>query len=160
MARVRRTIGFLVVLTCVFIAGCNDEEKERALEEAETSRRELARVRTALSRANRELTDLKEELVAVKETRNELQAQVDEVVKEHGSVVAAAGNAEERIRLLTAQSSNQAKNVTTLQSELARYKTLSETQQVTIEELEKAIEQLQGTAGGEIIEEDPNSIAP
>lgn len=162
MPKGRRTVGCLVLLVCIFITGCKDEEKERALEEAETYRRELVRAKAALTRANREMTDLKEELVAVKESRNYLQAQVDQIVKEHGSVVAAAGNAEEKIRQLTALSSEQTKNVSTLQAELARYKTLTETQQATIEELQNAIEQLQGTTGEEleITEEDPNSIAP
>jgi chromosome segregation ATPase len=162
MTKVRRTVGFLVVLACVFITGCKDEERERALAEAEASRRELVGVKTALIRANRELTDLKEELAAVKETRNELQAQVDQIIKEHGSVLAEAGNAQERIRQLTAQSNDQADNVSTLKAELARFKTLTETQQATIEELQKTIEQLQGTVGEEqeIMEEDPNNITP
>ncbi len=155
-----RTIGCVCMLAyALVIAGCKDEEREQALAEAEEARLALVKVKTALSRANREITDLKEELAAVKETRNELQARIDQIIREHGSVVAEAGNAKERLRQLAAQSDDQAKSMSTVQSENAELKTMAETQQATIdeqkatiEELKKTIEELQGTS------EDPQDI--
>lgn len=154
MSRTLRAVGCLIVLACVFVPGCKDEEKERALAEAEEARLELAKVKTALIRAHREAADLKEELAAVKETRNELQAQIDQIIKEHGTIIAQAGNAQERLRQLAAQSDDQAKSLSTLQSENSELKAMVESQQAiideqkaTIEELQKTIEQLQGTTG-------------
>ena len=149
-----RTIGCVCMLAyALVIAGCKDEERKQALAEAEEARLEMVKVKTALSRANREMTDLKEELAAVKETRNELQARIDQIIKEHGSVVAEAGNAQERLRQLAAQSDDQAKSMSTLQSENAELKAMAEAQQTTIEEqkatieeLQKTIEELQGTS--------------
>lgn len=161
MARALQTVGFLVVLACaVVVAGCKDREREEALLEAEEARMSLVKVQAALTRAKREVADLKEELLAVKETRRELQTQVDQIIKEHGTAVAEAGNAEERIRQLTAQSDGQAESVSALQKEIAALKVLTETQQATIEELQATIEQLQGTSEEEqdIMEESEEPI--
>ena len=101
----------------------------------------------------------------MKETRNDLQTQLDQMIKERGSIVAQAGSAQEKIKELTAQSSDQAKSVSELQSEIARYKTLTETQQATIdeqkamiEELKKTLEQLQGTSEPNSIEESEGPV--
>ncbi|MEJ2703626.1 MAG: hypothetical protein P8Z79_14405 [Sedimentisphaerales bacterium] len=169
MAGWQRAGGCLCLLTCVLVVvGCKDREKEEALAKAEEARMMLARLKTTLSRTNREMTDLKEELVAVKENRNELQAQVDQLVKERSGVMARAGDAQERIKLLTAQSDDQAKSVTVLRSEIAELKTLVESQQVTIDEqkatiegLQKTIEQLQGADGTQPeVPEEPEEPTP
>ena len=114
----------------------------------------MAKVKGDLARARRELADLKEELAAVKDTRDELHAQVERLIAERGGAIATTEKTQETVRNLTAQSSQQAQTVGSLQNETKELRALVENQQTVITEqqaligkLQKTIEQLQGATG-------------
>jgi chromosome segregation ATPase len=163
MARRAQMLGFLGAVVCTLtVAGCKDKEREIALVEAEQARIELGKVKGDLARTQRELADLKQELVAAKDTRDELHLQVERLIKERSGVIAAAEQTQETVRALTAQSTEQAESVGTLQDEIKQLRTLVETQQAliaeqqaTIAELQKTLDLLQGTPGEQDIIEEP-----
>jgi chromosome segregation ATPase len=164
MARTARVLGFLGAAVCALsFVGCKDKEKEMALLEAEQARIELGKVRGDLARTQRELADVKQELMVAKETRDELHLQVEKLIKERSGVIAAAEQTQERVRTLTAQSTEQAESVGTLQEEIQQLRSLVETQQAliadqqaTIEELQRTLDVLQGTAGLQDNMEEPS----
>ncbi|UCC96871.1 MAG: hypothetical protein JSW66_13615 [Phycisphaerales bacterium] len=166
MASRARMLGFMGAVVCALtFAGCKDKEREMALLEAEQARIELGKVKGDLARTQRELADLKQELVAAKDTRDELHLQVERLIKERSGVMAAAEQTQETVRTLTAQSTEQAQSVGTLQDEIKQLRTLVETQQTliteqqaTIDELQKTLDVLQGTAGEQDSMEEPSAV--
>lgn len=136
-----RMLGFLAAVVCTLAPeGCKDQEKEKALLEAEQARAELNKSKGDLARTRRELADLKQELEAAKETRDELHLTVEQLIKER---TGAAEQTQETVRALTAQSTEQAQSVESLQKEIKQLRTLIETQQALIAEQQATIEQLQ-----------------
>ena len=82
MARTIPTCRFLAVLACsLVLMGCEDEEKKKALEEAEEAKMTLVRVKVSLTKANRQIADLKEVLGVVTESRDELQKQIEKLLQ-------------------------------------------------------------------------------
>jgi predicted RNase H-like nuclease (RuvC/YqgF family) len=148
MARRMQMLGFLGVVVCTLaLGGCKNKEKERALVEAEEARTELNKVRGDLARTRREVADLRKELVAAKETRDELHLKVEQLLKERTGVAAAAEQTQETVRALTAQSTEQAQSVESLQKEIKQLRMLIETQQALITEQQATIAELQKTPG-------------
>lgn len=156
-----RPVRFLTVLACsLALMGCKDEqEKKKALTEAAETRTSLAKVKADLTMAKSQIAYLKEELETAKEAHNELQEQAEPLVGERDIAIAAAEKAQEKIKNLIAQLSEQAGNEGMLRNEIKELelvienqeKTIAE-QQVTIEELQKIIEQQQGA-----VEEQPEN---
>ena len=148
MARRTRMLGFLAAVVCTLACvGCKDKEKEKALVEAEEARTELNKVRGDLARTKREVTDLRKELDAAKETRDELHLKVEQLIRERTGVAAAAEQTQETVRALTAQSTEQAQSVESLQKEIKQLRALIETQQALITEQQATIAELQKTPG-------------
>ena len=158
--------GFLL-LACVFLLiGCEDEEKKKAIEDAEQSRRLLNRAEAKLTRAQKEIADLEALVYAVTDQRDKLEAQVKELLEDQGNVLAAAQDAQDGIRNLTAKSTAQTRNVAALQSRVeeltaivqSQEKTISE-QEATIVELLKTIELQQQSIDGQYgVQEDVNEV--
>jgi len=144
-----------LVLVCVLaLGGCKDKAKEEALAQAQEARMSETKLKGDLARAKRELADLKEELAAVKDTRDELHAQVERLTAERGGVLAEVQKTQERVKSLTAQSSQQVQSAGALQNEIKELRALVESQQAVITEqqaligeLQKTVEQLQSAAG-------------
>jgi uncharacterized coiled-coil DUF342 family protein len=166
------TLGFPALVCALVLGGCKDKGKQEALAEAQEARTSLAKVKGDLARARRELADLKEELAAVKDTRDELHAQVERLIAERGGAIATTEKTQETVRNLTAQSSQQAQTVGTLQNETKELRALVENQQTVITEqqaligeLQKTIEQLQGATGqpggteGQARTAEPNKVS-
>ncbi len=146
MAGKTRMLGFMAAVVCTLVpAGCKDKEREKALVEAEQTQAELNKVRGDLARTRREMADLRKELAAAKETRDELHLKVEQLLKERSGVTAAAEKTQETVRALTAQSTEQAQSVESLQKEIKQLKTLVETQQTLITEQQATISELRKT---------------
>ena len=94
---------FLPLLACAaLLIGCEDDEKQKAIEDAERSRMSSVGAEGKLARAQREIADLQELLDAVMVKRDVLEAQVKELLEDQGKAVATAEEAQEGIRNLTA----------------------------------------------------------
>lgn len=136
-------LGFLLLLACVFLLfGCEDEEKNRAIEEAEQSRRSLNRAEAKLTRAQKEIADLQALVYAITDQRDKLEAQVRELVEDQDAVSAAAQGEQERIRRLSAQSIAQTQDVAVLQSRVEELTSIVQSQEKTISEQEATIAEL------------------
>jgi len=163
-------LRFLLLFGCVFLLfGCEDEEKKKAIEEAEQSRRSLYRAEAKLTRTQKEIADLQALVYAITDQRDKLEAQVRELVEDQGAAFATAQGEQERIRRLSAQSTAQTQNVAVLQSRVeeltsivqSQEKTISE-QEATIAELLKTVElrqqSIDGQYGGQEEQEDVNEV--
>ena len=133
----------LPLLACAFLlVGCQDDEKNRALEDAEQSRISLKRAEAKLARAQREIADLEQLLQTVTERRDMLEAQVEALLADQGKTVAAAQEAQKGIRSLTARATVQSANEATLQSQISELTAIVQSQEETIAEHEATIEEL------------------
>jgi len=133
----------LLLLACAFLlVGCQDDEKNRALEEAEQSRISLKRVEAKLARAQQEIADLEQLLQTVTERRDMLEAQVEALLADQGKTVAAAQEAQKGIRSLTARATVQSANEATLQGQISELTAIVQSQEETIAEHEATIEEL------------------
>lgn len=144
------TLGLFALL--LFLAGCEDEEKDKALAEAEQARVSLTRVKAQLARAEREIADLNESLETVKQNRDELASQVAELSRDRGIAFASSQEAQEMARSLSARSSEQNASAAALQGQINDLASLVESQErtiaeqnETIDELLKTVELLQGS---------------
>jgi chromosome segregation ATPase len=139
----RYYLGFLPSLACgIALFGCEDDEKKKALANAERSRMSLVKAEAKLTRAQRQIADLQKELDAVKETCDTLDAQVMELLEDRDKAVAVAEKAQEGIRNLTARSTAQTEDVAMLQSQINELASIIESQEKTISEQEATIEEL------------------
>ena len=141
MASRTRILGFLAAAVCMLpAAGCKDKQTEKLLVEAEQTKAELNKAKGDLTRTRREMADLKRELDAAKETRDELHLTVERLLKERSGVAAAAEQTQEAVRTLTAQSTEHAQIVESLQKDIKQLRALIETQQTLIAEQQATIE--------------------
>lgn len=158
MARSVPTHKFLVTLACLLIlTGCKDDDKKKAIEEAEEAKITLARVKSSLTRANKQITDLEEALGVVTESRDELQKQVQNLLQERGDAIAQAEKAQEGISDRTSQLNQQTQSLTVLQNQIKKLSAVIEEQETIIAEQQIIIEQLQNTPQqqNEVVEEQP-----
>lgn len=136
-------LKFLPLLACALVlVGCEDEEKKKALEDAERSRISLLKAEGKLIRAQRHISDLQEELDAVKDERDTLEAQVKALLEDQGKAVATAEEAQEGIRNLTARSTVQTENVAAFQGQINELTSIIQSQEETIAEQEAIIAEL------------------
>lgn len=134
---------FLLLSACaVVLLGCEDDEKKKALEDAERSRISLNKTEAKLTRAQREIADLEELLQAVREKRDVLEAQIKVLLEDQGKTVATAEEAQKGIRNLTSRSTTQTENEAALQSQIAELTAIVQSQEETIAEQEATIEEL------------------
>ena len=131
----------LLALSLV-LAGCEDEEKKKALGEAEKARTELVRVKAQLTRAQREITDLTDALETVKKDRDELAKQVDRLTTDRGSAPAASEEAKQAARNLGTRTSEQDASAAAFQKQITDLSSLIEAQERTIAEQEATIGEL------------------
>lgn len=160
MARTVQIHRFLAVLACsLVLMGCEDEEKKKALEEAEEAKMTLARVKVSLTKANRQMADLKEVLEVVTESRDELQKQIEQLLQERGHTVAEVEKAQEGINDRTSQLNQQTQSVVTLQNQIKKLNAVIEEQETIIAEQQIIIEQLQNIPQqqNETVEEQPEN---
>jgi chromosome segregation ATPase len=138
----------LLLLACAFLlVGCQDDEKNRALEEAEQSRISLRKTEAKLARAQQEIADLEQLLETVTERRETLEAQVEALLADQGKTVAAAQEAQQGIRNLTTRTTVQGENETALQRQIGELTAIIQSQEETIAEQEATIEELLKTVG-------------
>ena len=138
-----RYIRFLSLLACVFaLAGCEDEEKNKAIEDAEQSRISLQTIEAKLTRARKEISDLQELLDAVTEQRDALEARMKGLLEDQGKATATAQEAQEGIRDLSARSIVQTQNVAELQNQVNELTSIIRLQEQTISEHEALIAEL------------------
>ncbi|MHC4431715.1 MAG: hypothetical protein ACYTBS_07740 [Planctomycetota bacterium] len=141
----QNSCGFklLPLLACAFLlVGCQDDEKNRALEDAEQSRISLRRAEAKLARAQKEIADLEQLLETVTERRDMLEAQVAALLEDQGKAVANAQEAREGIRTLAARSTMQTSNEAALQRQISELTSIIQSQEETIAEQEATIEEL------------------
>ena len=134
---------FLPLLACAaLLIGCEDDEKQKAIEDAERSRMSSVGAEGKLARAQREIADLQELLDAVMVKRDVLEAQVKELLEDQGKAVATAEEAQEGIRNLTARSTTQTENVAVLQGQIDELTSIMQSQEETISVQDATIEEL------------------
>jgi chromosome segregation ATPase len=137
------TPTFLALLALSFIlTGCDDEQKDKALAEAEQSRVELRRVKAQLAKAEREIVDLNDALETVKKSRDELVQQVNELSKDRGSAPIASEQAQQAVKNLSTRTSEQNADTAALEKQLNDLLSLIESQERTIAEQEATIAEL------------------
>jgi DNA repair exonuclease SbcCD ATPase subunit len=150
MKNLRNTCHFklLLLLACAFLlVGCQDDEKDRALEDAEQSRVSLRKTEAKLARAQQEIVDLEQLLQTVTERRDMLETQVEALLANQGKTAAAAQEAQKGIKSLTARATVQSANEAALQSQISELTAIVQSQEQTIAEHEATIEELLKTIG-------------
>ena len=158
MAKTVLTRRFLATLACLLVLmGCEDEEKKKALEEAEEAKITLVRVKASLTRANRQIADMKEVLGAVTESRDELQKQIHRLLQEQSDAIAKVEKAQEGISDRTSQLNQQTQSVAMLQNQIKKLSAVIEEQETIIAEQQIIIEQMQNTPQqeNEVVEKQP-----
>lgn len=147
----------LALLTCaVALPGCGDDEKAKALEEAENARISQNKAEVRLARAEKQIAELQALLEAVTAKRDEFAAQVRTLLEDQGKVVATAQQAQEGIKNLTARSSEQTENLTALHSQINELTQIIQSQEKTIAEQEATIQELLQTVETEQPVQDHN----
>lgn len=136
-------LRLLPLFVCAFaLIGCDDDEKSKAIEDAERSRRSLNAAEAKLTRAQKEIADLEEQLQAVAERRDTLEAQVKRLLEDQGRAVGTAREAQEGVRSLTARSTAQTESLATLQGQISELTSITQSQEKTIQEQEATIVEL------------------
>lgn len=147
---------FLILLTCsLLFMGCDDEEKKKALEDAEEAKLTLSRVKASLKKANKQIAELNEVLGVVTDSRDELQKQIQKLLQEQSDVIAQVEKAQEGINDRTSELNQQTQSVTMLQNQIKKLNALIEEQETIIAEQQIIIEQMQNTPKqqDEVVEE-------
>jgi len=118
-------------------AGCRDRGLQKAQQEAREAKTTVVSLELKLTGAIQKIDDLKAELRAVRQTRDELQEQMDKMIRDRDQAVALAQQAKETIGNLTAASKGQAGTTAGLEKQIASLKALVAEQQKIIEDLQK-----------------------
>jgi len=120
---------FLSVLMCSLfsLAGCKDAEREDAIAEAASAKKELAKVKADLAKTMNERDSLKLELTAVTDARDKLQAAVDQAenikeqlagfTKERDTAIAKVTETQNIVENLKSQLAEQIQKVVGLESQ-------------------------------------------
>ncbi|MEN6427455.1 MAG: hypothetical protein ABFE13_19045 [Phycisphaerales bacterium] len=130
------TRGSFLLCLAVLLAGCDKKAVEQAQQEAREAKTAVQQLKHNLGLAEKEIASARAELSAVRQSRDELQGQIDQIVKERDEALEYAQKAQEALR---ARSSGQASATVALQKQNAELTAL-------VAELQKRIDQLEGGA--------------
>ncbi len=132
-----RSFIVLALLPILLTAGCKNRALEQARQEARENKAKVERLNGSVDMAAKEIATLKEELSSVRLSRDNLQKQVDQLVRERDQASTFAQQAQEAISSLTTRESGQRSVTAALERQIAELKTLVEDQHKLIEQLQK-----------------------
>jgi len=127
----------LLLLPVFLLAGCKGRALEEAHQEAREAKATANKLNYSLKTAAEEIATAKAELDAVRQSRDEIQKQMEQLVRERDEVSLSAQRAQEAVTRLTTQASGQGSMTMALQKQLAELKTLVDEQQKEIDQLRK-----------------------
>jgi chromosome segregation ATPase len=110
---------------------------DQAQQEAREAKATANKLNYSLKTAAEEIATVKAELRAVRQSRDELQKQADQLIRERDQASTFAQHAQEAITRLTTQESSQSSTTIALQKQIAEMKTLVDEQQKLIDQLQK-----------------------
>jgi chromosome segregation ATPase len=125
------------LLPLVMASGCRNRALEQARQEAREAKARAERLNGSMDMAAQEIATMKEELRSVRRTRDDLQKQVDQLMRERDQASTFAQQAQEAISGLTTRESGQRSVTAALEKQIAELNTLVEDQRKLIEQLQK-----------------------
>ncbi len=129
------------LLPLLFATGCRNRALEQAQQESRDARVTIEKLKASVNAAAKEIATAKEELNSVRQSRDELQKQVEQLMRDRDQASTFAQQAQEAISKLTTQESGQKSVTAALERQIAELKTLVEDQQKLIEQLKGAAAQ-------------------
>jgi len=128
-------IRLLIILTALVLpAGCKDDEKKKAFAEAAEARMELIKAKAEMVKLKGEISYLKDKLQTVTLTRDDLQEQLDQSLKEHDDDATETQNSQQEIDNLKAMLAEQNKKAGELERQVEQLKTIIREFQARIEQ--------------------------
>lgn len=133
-ARTGARVTFFALLPLLVLAGCRNSALDEAQQQAREAKAMVEKLKFDRNKALDEVSTVNAELSAVRQSRDALQKQVEQLIRERDEATAFAQQAQEAVSRLTAQGGA----TVALQRQVTELKTLVDEQQQLIEQLQKS----------------------